>query len=1297
MELARDFKNLGKNDAAIAGGKGASLGEMTQAGIPVPPGFVILAGAFEQFIEEAELKADIDSVLHNVNHEEMHTVEKASEKIQALILESKMPKDIEKEILIRFKKLDAQFVAVRSSATAEDSLEAAWAGQLESYLNTTKKTLLENVKRCWASLFTPRAIFYRFEKGLHDKHISVAVVVQKMVESEVSGIGFSVHPVTQDYNQLIIEAGFGLGEAIVSGSVTPDNYIVEKKGWQILDTHVSTQTRALVRKKNGGNEWIDLSEEKGGQQVLNEKQILELAKLIVRIEQHYGFPVDTEWAYEKGKFYIVQSRPITTLAKKAPAGKKNDELTRPAESALTWYKLLARPDVDLPTISQIDVVFYGLIWEAVQKKEELLFTELKKRQLTHYIGNDPKFVGRFAYKKYFKKPAQVIDYYKKGRVLLANNRKETARWSGILQKEESDGNLLSAFKNFRNSYKPVSEIYSIISWFAIETWQEDFDDLLNGLIQKNGLEKQREQILLSAYKPWKKTALIELQEKLAKGQSPEKLAQEYQFLRSWVIIWFNPITTDWIKSLQTPAKSNRAVFSFQKLVSLLKPSKEEKEFLEVAPHIVFFKDWRDDVRRMHAFSWSFLFDAIAKRFGILREDLGYLTLEEIERIIQSGTVPVELVNQRKQKGCIVTLKQAEPFQLRVIDEVSPRFEAIIKSVEQQNQNKFVSGKIAQNGIARGIVKILRSYHDIKHVQQGQILIANSTHPNYLPAMQKAAAFVTNEGGLISHAAIVAREMKKPCIVGTQIATKVFKDGDFVEVDANQGKVFLVQDSPVAASEQQSEVPKFREKLFVGNEEWNIFVTRNMSFWHQYLSNYGHFHMPHKWDMKIPLRFLVLTEGGTHTTIFKTPENAGAFDRDVLEAFSSLKRIQSIRKKYLVFGKRLLSLQKTCQKAFTVSNWKKFSDAYALYTHGLAVTATMGRIGTEKLLEKLEKAGISKSKLHETVSVITYPKEHTPLFESGLDLLLIGILAQAKKANEKKVGTLLEKWLQKYRHIPVNFCDEPWTLEDAQKQLDAFLQKDCAKEHKELEKSHQKRILEAKKRLVALDDHEIMILALGLQEATFLNEYRKNIFSRISLEIRPLFSKIAEKAGLRDWHECFYLLPEEIDSVLKNRLKDAQPLLDKRRAVAMVTRKNGKIEFLDEKETRRVKGFIHELHQKKHSVSSEGTEVSGFSANGGNVRGTVRIIMDTHDFDKLNAGDILVTAMTSVEFIPVMQKAAAFVTNEGGITSHAAIVSREMNKPCIIGTKNATQILKDGDFVEVDADKGIVRKIGKPKP
>lgn len=311
--MIKTFSELGRADANIAGGKGASLGEMTNAGIPVPPGFVVLSDAFEYFIRETDIISEIESTLERVNHKEMESVERASETIREVIESASMPKSLEKEIMDAYKTLDAEWVAVRSSATAEDGAEHAWAGQLDSFLNTSKAELIKNVQRCFSSLFTPRAIFYRFEKGLHNTHISVAVVIQKMIQSEKSGIAFSVHPVTEDRNQLIIEGSWGLGEAIVSGQVTPDSFVVTKSPREILDTNIAEKTRGLFKTKSGINDWEEIDSKKANEQCLSGKEILELSDLIIKIENHYGFPCDIEWAYEEKRFYIVQSRPITTL------------------------------------------------------------------------------------------------------------------------------------------------------------------------------------------------------------------------------------------------------------------------------------------------------------------------------------------------------------------------------------------------------------------------------------------------------------------------------------------------------------------------------------------------------------------------------------------------------------------------------------------------------------------------------------------------------------------------------------------------------------------------------------------------------------------------------------------------------------------------------------------------------------------------------------------------------------------------------------------------------------------------
>lgn len=312
MNFTKNFKQLSKNDVAIAGGKGASLGEMTGAGLTVPPGFVVLAPAFDRFLKETNLDVEIEARLKEVNKKDLNTVDRASNEIRAIIAKTKMPKDLALEILSDFKKLKSKFVAVRSSATSEDSKTASWAGELETYLNVTEKDVVKYVLKCWSSLFTPRAIFYRFEKKLHNTKVSVAVVVQKMVQSEISGISFTVHPVTKDHNQMVLEAGFGLGEAIVGGMVTPDTYIVHKDDFSILDINVSQQAFAIVKTPKG-NLNKKLSHAQGGKQKLSGKQIVELAKICKHIEAHYQHPQDIEWAFEKSKFYITQSRPITTL------------------------------------------------------------------------------------------------------------------------------------------------------------------------------------------------------------------------------------------------------------------------------------------------------------------------------------------------------------------------------------------------------------------------------------------------------------------------------------------------------------------------------------------------------------------------------------------------------------------------------------------------------------------------------------------------------------------------------------------------------------------------------------------------------------------------------------------------------------------------------------------------------------------------------------------------------------------------------------------------------------------------
>ncbi|TSC94775.1 MAG: Uncharacterized protein CEN87_309 [Parcubacteria group bacterium Licking1014_1] len=321
MQMIKNFKDLSNKDTKIAGGKGASLGEMTNAKIPVPRGFVVLASAFDKFMEDTDSIREENAMLDRINIQSAENIEEQSEIMRDVILKKEFSKDLAKEILKEFDKLGAKYVAVRSSATAEDSKIDAWAGQLESYLYVEKKGLLKAVQKCWASLYTPRALFYRIERNMRRKQVSVAVVIQKMANSNVSGVCFTVHPVTKDKDQMIIEACWGLGEALVQGIITPDSYVIEKsqitnpklqKNNGIIDINIGNQERMIIRGKGGTIE-KSVPQKLRKKQKLTEKQIKELAKICIEIEKHYKDPRDIEWALEGNKFYIVQSRPITTL------------------------------------------------------------------------------------------------------------------------------------------------------------------------------------------------------------------------------------------------------------------------------------------------------------------------------------------------------------------------------------------------------------------------------------------------------------------------------------------------------------------------------------------------------------------------------------------------------------------------------------------------------------------------------------------------------------------------------------------------------------------------------------------------------------------------------------------------------------------------------------------------------------------------------------------------------------------------------------------------------------------------
>lgn len=313
------FKDIGKEDIPLVGGKCANLGELTgKIGVPVPDGFAVSAYAYRAFLEKSKAEKQIAAFMKNLDVSDMKELQRVAEKIRKYIERVPVPAEIEKEIVGAYDELCTVSgrknvpVAVRSSATAEDLPGASFAGQQDTFLNIYRKNLVRSVKECWSSLFTPRAIVYRIEKGFSHEKVLISVAVQELIFSKSSGVMFTIDPVSGAKDKIVVNASWGLGEAIVSGQVTPDEYIVRKKDLAIMKKHIPKKVRQIVSDQKGGTKWARITGNMAKRQALSDDEIVRIAEYGMQIEKHYGVPQDIEWAIdERNRIFILQARPET--------------------------------------------------------------------------------------------------------------------------------------------------------------------------------------------------------------------------------------------------------------------------------------------------------------------------------------------------------------------------------------------------------------------------------------------------------------------------------------------------------------------------------------------------------------------------------------------------------------------------------------------------------------------------------------------------------------------------------------------------------------------------------------------------------------------------------------------------------------------------------------------------------------------------------------------------------------------------------------------------------------------------
>ncbi|MBN1194871.1 MAG: phosphoenolpyruvate synthase [Methanomicrobiaceae archaeon] len=308
------LEEIKKDDISSVGGKGASLGEMSSIGLPVPGAFVVTAQAFRRFLIETGIEERLFKGLFNLDVEDPDELEKAAYEAKKLVLSVKMPPAIEKDITAAYRKIGKSLVvAVRSSATAEDLPDASFAGQQDTFLNIKGyKALIEAVHKCWASLYGARAIYYRAKQGFDDRNVDIAVVVQQLVRSEKAGVMFSSHPVTGE-SMTIIEGSWGLGEAVVSGSVSPDKYVFDNRTARVVDRYIANKLIEILPDGTHGTKEVPVPADRQDIPVLSDTELAELARFGSVAESHYEVPQDIEWSIVGDTVYILQSRPITTI------------------------------------------------------------------------------------------------------------------------------------------------------------------------------------------------------------------------------------------------------------------------------------------------------------------------------------------------------------------------------------------------------------------------------------------------------------------------------------------------------------------------------------------------------------------------------------------------------------------------------------------------------------------------------------------------------------------------------------------------------------------------------------------------------------------------------------------------------------------------------------------------------------------------------------------------------------------------------------------------------------------------
>ena len=805
------FEKIRKEDIASAGGKGANLGEMTAAGIPIPKGGVLLSEAYREYMKANAIDAGSFA---------------DAKDLREAILQGKLPEEIEKALKDFYASLGSGTarVAVRSSATAEDLEDASFAGQQETYLNVTGlQDLTEKVKMCYASLWGDRACSYRKRAGYDTQDVALAVVIQEMIESEAAGVMFTADP-AGDPENIHINASYGLGEAVVSGIVSPDEYLCDRNGSVLRERIGSKEEEIRYREGVGGTEKVAVSEERRKQKVLDNDLVKALVREGLRIEEHYGQPMDIEWAVKDNVIYILQARSITTLAKEKKVYTQEDfagyPKVKPARGATREAVLFNMEKNPMPYYP-LDHDFGGYVGE----QKNILFTEIGitfpggmnpidrdgvsypasgKMKLNKNILAVPKMLRRVNNIENNMTCAQQslkecrTEYERESEKEYKDAKeigKALRRMHDLIGRTAYDRFLYALFPNALESKKVTAVLKKVDP-------QRNAYDILEGLGYVTAdMNREMKQLCEWIASDAAMTECVMQKDYRTISERYPELGKKFtEFLKKYgsksdfncycfaaetwrenpdrFVNTLRPMLKDGGRSVATKEEGETRYRELMQRVQQKLPEKKFADFKRRVKGLRFYHYIREASQYLWESEFAYcrkLLRDLSAVCGIAYGDLLYLFAEELYDACENGF--------GKAKELIAARKEKRPFAEAYWDKCMKDTLA--------GEDDTIRGVGASNGQAKGRVCIVRSPEEFYKLEKGDILVCTYTDPEWTPLFALAGGVVVDTGGTLSHAAIVAREYGIPAVLATGDATQKLKDGDMVIVNAGEGSVTVL--------------------------------------------------------------------------------------------------------------------------------------------------------------------------------------------------------------------------------------------------------------------------------------------------------------------------------------------------------------------------------------------------------------------------------------------------------------------------------------------------------------------------